>query len=329
MTVLLLGAFGALFASADAAFAAVAADLLPDIGIATVIRWIFVFTVVGLGPLGAAYLLAAPPDLGAAGRAGAARVRRWEWAVPVGPLDLLFAGFVRCSWPCCSAAPPRAAARTGRTYAEYARSGFGQLVTVTVLTLVVMGVAGWLGAAEGPAGTLAAAGPARRARALSLVIVASALFRMHTYQEAYGFTRLRVLVSVVELWLGVVFLLVLAAGIRLRAGWLPRMVVATGVAAVLALAALNPDRFIAEQNIARWQAAAPGAETQLDLVYLRGLSADALPVLICLPAEDREFTVWKIESEVMDESGDWRSANLSRALARRLLSGAAPPSCGD
>ena len=45
----------------------------------------------------------------------------------------------------------------------------------------------------------------------TLVVVASALHRMHVYQEAYGFTQLRLLVDVFEGWLGLLVLAVLAS----------------------------------------------------------------------------------------------------------------------
>jgi hypothetical protein len=143
---------------------------------------------------------------------------------------------------------------------------------------------------------------------------------MHTYQEVYGFTRLRVLVSVAELWLGLVFLLVLAAGIRLRAGWLPRTVAATGIVALLALAALNPDRFIAERNLDRWYAGEP-----LDQAYLGGLSADAVPALVCLPP-DRSAVLARIRADLAASPADWRRANLARTIAHAQLTGG-PTDC--
>ena len=48
--------------------------------------------------------------------------------------------------------------------------------------------------------------------ALTLVVVASALYRMHVYQDAYGFTRLRLLVDVFEGWLGVLVLATMVGG---------------------------------------------------------------------------------------------------------------------
>ena len=81
------------------------------------------------------------------------------------------------------------------------------------------------------------------------MVVASALHRMDVYADTYGLTRLRLLVALCEVWFGLVFLMVLVAGIRLRAAWLARAVVAAGVLALLGLAAANPDGLIADRNI--------------------------------------------------------------------------------
>lgn len=74
--------------------------------------------------------------------------------------------------------------------------------------------------------------------------------------------------SAAELWLGLLFVLVLAAGFRLHAAWLPRLVVASAVLALLGLAGLNPDRFIADRNIDRY--ACPGTTPAGRLASQRG-----------------------------------------------------------
>ena len=109
---------------------------------------------------------------------------------------------------------------------------------------------------------------------LTLIIVASSLHRMDVYADTYGLTRLRVLVALCELWLGAVFVLILIAGIRLTGLWLPRAVVAAGVLALLSLAGANPDRLIADRNIARYE-----QTNCIDTYYLSTLSADAVPAL--------------------------------------------------
>ena len=75
---------------------------------------------------------------------------------------------------------------------------------------------------------------------------------MHVYEQAYGFTRLRLLVAVFEGWLGVVVVLVLGAGVRLRGAWVPRAALLTGAVSLLALAAVNPDAWIARHNVDRF-----------------------------------------------------------------------------
>ena len=105
---------------------------------------------------------------------------------------------------------------TGLTYAEYVHQGFGQLTVATALTLLVVWAAQRRASRASSADRLWLRVSLGALCALTLVVVASALYRMHMYQEAYGFTGLRVLVDVFEAWLGLVVLAVLVAGIRLR-----------------------------------------------------------------------------------------------------------------
>lgn len=93
---------------------------------------------------------------------------------------------------------------------------------------------------------------------LCLVVVGSALRRMLLYQEAYGFTVPRLLVEVCELWLGLSFVLVAVAVLRLRRNGPVRPMVGTAVAALLVLSVLDPERFIAEQNPGRAGNRPPG-----------------------------------------------------------------------
>ena len=156
---------------------------------------------------------------------------------------------------------------------------------------------------------------------LTLVVVASALYRMHLYQEAYGFTRLRLLVDVFEGWLGVLMLAVLVSGVRLRGAWLARFALVSGVVALLGLAAVNPDRWIAEHNLARWE------ETgRVDWSYLQGLSDDAVPALAQAPAEARACALGGRTAA----DDDWLEWNLGRARAADLLPAqAVAPDCPE
>ena len=91
---------------------------------------------------------------------------------------------------------------------------------------------------------------------LTLAVVASALYRMSLYQEAFGYTVLRVFVDGFELWLGLVVVLLLVAGIRLAARWLARAVLVSAAVFALGFAAMNPDAWVARRNIDRFEAGA-------------------------------------------------------------------------
>ncbi len=312
----LLLIFGALLAGADAAFATVLKDVLPTVDVGVVGRWLFSFVVVALATLGTCFLAIAPPAFDGA-LTERRPLRRLEWAMPVGGLVVLFATFVGVQATVLFGGGEHVLRTAGLTYAEYARSGFWQLLVVTALTLVVLAVAARKAARETLADRIWLRVVLGALAGLTLVIVASALSRMWAYERAYGFTQLRLLVSVCEVWLGVVFILVLAAGIRLRghAMWLPRAVVGTAVVALLGIAAVNPDRFIAEQNLVRYE------ETKnIDLDYLSTLSADAVPVLDRLPEPLRTCVLEEIAAD-LDSRGpdDWREWNLGRMQARNIL----------
>jgi hypothetical protein len=145
---------------------------------------------------------------------------------------------------------------------------------------------------------------------LTLVVVASALYRMHVYQDAYGFTRLRLLVDVFEGWLGLLVIATMAGGVALRATWLPRFGLLSGVALLLGLAAINPDAWIARQNLDRYDATG-----EVDWSYLGDLSDDALPVLATLPQHLAECAI-DIDGRERD---DWLEWNFGRSQARAFI----------
>ena len=305
--------FAVLFAGADQVFAGLLADLVPSVHTPAGPWMVSLLLAAGFA-LGVSYLLAVRPHFDLLAPKPGRTVRRWEWIVPIAALDVLFAAFVGVQIAVLFGGNNHVLETEGLTYAEYARQGFWQLLAVSALTLLVLAVA----ARTANYGT-------RRDRtivrtlggllcALSIVVVASAIHRMWVYEQAYGFTALRVLVTAVELWLGAVFVLVAVAGIRLRreARWLPRSVLAAGVFTLLALAAINPDRFIADRNIGHF-----AENGRIDLEYLGDLSADAAPALLRLPAEQRDCALRSVVSEVDDES--WTRYNYGRARARDLI----------
>lgn len=306
--------FGALLTSADALLAEWVDALLPDLTIDTLVLRAFLTVAIGGAVLAAAYLALNPPRLDRGPRAPRPVAHRFEWLAPVLVVVGVVAAFLVAQAAVVFGGHDYLRRTTGLTYAEYVHQGFGQLTVVTALTLVVVGVA----ARKAPRETVADRAWLRVALGAlcveTLVVVASALHRMDLYQEAYGYTRLRLLVDVFEGWLGVVVLAVLVGGVTLRGAWLARFAVLSGAVALLGLASLNPDAWIAEQNLERYDATG-----RIDWSYLAGLSDDAVPVLADLPATERACVLpgWTPSDD------DWLEWNLGRARAADAL-GAQP-----
>jgi hypothetical protein len=316
-SVAVLVVFVPLLASADAAFADVVAALTPGIDAWAAPRWFVLFGLGALATAGACFLLLAPPEPdGAAYRP--TRLRCLDWALPTGLLVAVFALFVGVQFVVLFGSDDHVLLTDGLTYAEYARSGFWQLLVVTALALGVLAFDSRWAPATTAVERAVKRGLLSALAVLTLVVVASAISRMWLYQQAYGFTVLRLLVLTCELWLGVGFLLALVAVLRLRPAGLSRPMVAVGMLALLGLAVLDPERFVAEHNVARW------IDTgRLDTSYLSTLSADAVPALVALPEPLRSCTLVDVAAGLA-EPDDWRSSNRSRAAARDVLRGTVP-----
>ncbi|SFL30185.1 DUF4173 domain-containing protein [Streptomyces pini] len=309
----LLAVFGALFAGADAAFADLLAGLVPEVSVSDGPAHTLLFVLGLAAALGAARTAAAPWRWDRV-EGGRGRPRgRMEWALPLIVLNALFAVFIAIQLAVLFGGYDKVLEETGLTYSEYARQGFWQLLTVTLLTLAVIALAlRWAprGAARDRTLVRAVLGVLC---ALTLVVVLSALRRMELYVDAYGLTRLRVSVAGAELWLGVVIALIMAAGV-FGARWLPRAVVASAAGAVLCFGLVSPDALVAEQNVRRFERTG-----QIDLAYLKGLSADAVPALDALPEPQRSCALRDIADEVLGGDKPWYATSYGEARARAVL----------
>ncbi|MFJ8850930.1 DUF4153 domain-containing protein [Streptomyces sp. NPDC102437] len=313
VAVVLLIVFGALFASADAAFADVLGDLMPDVSL-TGSPWRFLLFLVGLiGALAAAYAAAAPIRWdGLTVRPGKAR-GRVEWALPLIVLNLLFAVFIAVQLTVLLGGYDKVMAETDLSYSEYARQGFWQLLWATVLTLLVIALAlRWAPRGKSSDRTLVRTVLGVLCL-LTLIVVASALRRMDLYVDAYGLTRLRISVAAVELWLGVVLVLIMAAGV-FGARMLPRAVAASAAVAVLAFGLISPDGLIAEQNVQRYR-----DDHSIDVAYLKDLSADAVPALDTLPEPLRSCALLGIERSLRSDDVPWYATSWGEERARDIL----------
>ncbi|WP_309716567.1 DUF4173 domain-containing protein [Armatimonas sp.] len=181
------------------------------------------------------------------------------------------------------------------TYADYARRGFAELVTVAALTLALILSLKATTKRTGKQPTHFAA-LSSLIVAETLVLLLSAWRRMATYEAAYGATQTRLHVDVFIVWLGLTLLwLVVTLWSR---PWSSRFAIG-GLACALGFAAslniLNPDALVAHQNIQRWEKT--GKLDSRTLYYLSDDARSEITALIKrLPAgEQRQYLEERLE----------------------------------
>jgi Domain of unknown function (DUF4153) len=242
-----------------------------------------------------------------------------EIGVVLGLLNLLFLSFVVVQVRYFFGGAALVQTSTGLTYAEYARRGFFELVTVAALVLPLLLAAHWLLRKDNPAHERIFRALAGFKIALLFVIMASAVGRMRLYQSEYGLTELRVYTTAFMGWLALVFVWFVLTVLR---GERERFMYGALVTALLvtgALHVINPDALIVRTNIAQVRDG-----RRFDSVYVSMLSADAVPALVeALPAMNH-YDQCLVTTGLLrryDELGrqDWRSWNRSRALALKVI----------
>ena len=307
----LLVVFGALFAGADAEFGHLVGALVPSVSLGGSPVSLVYFVGAALLALAAARTAAAPQHWDRLKIRPGRERGRLEWALPLAVLDLLFAAFIAVQLKVLFGGYAAVLRSTGQTYAEYARQGFWQLLVVILLTLVVIALALRWAPRSSSRDRLLVRCLLGTLCGLALSVVVAALCRMDMYVGAYGLTRLRLSVAGTELWLGVVLVLLMAVGL-LHDGrrWFPRAVVASAAVAVLAFGLVNPDAVIAQQSVARFQHTG-----KIDISYLQGLSADAVPALEKLPEPQRSCALQTLATELEGDDRPWYATSLDRAQA--------------
>ena len=253
-----------------------------------------------------------------------------EWKALLASVNVLFAGFVAVQFTAFFGGRTHVVEQQGLTFAEYARTGFAQLLAAAALTGALL-AAVWRWGRDRD--HLAFRVLALTLVGLSLVVLVSAFRRLTLYEEAYGWTWPRLLGRAAILIVGA---LLVAGGVAIatrRAAWLPFAAVTIGFAALLVLNISNPDRFIASRNLGRFERTG-----KIDVEELQSLSADAAPLLLeslpSLPAPERseltEFLACERDflAELVDRYG-WAGFNPARDSAIEALNRADLGICTD
>lgn len=274
MAVPLLIIFLVLFSSADLIFQKYVSDIF-NIEPETVLRTILII-IASLSCIGAfSYIFKSKEETTSEKKEPARLLGSIETSILLGSVNVLFFLFILIQLTYLFGGEATLASQ-GLTYAEYARRGFFELLAVAVISfLVLLGMEYAITRKENKHSTLfKILGSVLIVQVL--IIMLSSFLRLSLYEQAYGFTIDRLFSHAFTILLAVVFILLLYKIITngkdntfAFSGWISL------VAFLMVMNLLNPDAFIARQNIERY---ANGGE--LDTYYLSRLSSDALPETI-------------------------------------------------
>jgi hypothetical protein len=248
-----------------------------------------------------------------------------EAIVVLAGLCVLFAAFTAAQLIALSEGGRHVLATAGLSYAEYARSGFFQLLAVAVITLAILLLLRAAADLASPGQRATFTAVAEVAVALTLVVVVVAVRRLNLYEDAFGLTMLRLYSELFSYWIGVVFLLLGAAmaGIGRGRGWFVGASAAAGLAVLFALNVADP-----EAVVARDQLSGTRQIQRIDAVYVARLSDDAIPTVAArLPGmdpvarADLRARLCRVEPDSAPPSRftGWAAWNLGRQRAERAV----------
>ncbi|MDP2630013.1 MAG: DUF4173 domain-containing protein [Candidatus Uhrbacteria bacterium] len=241
-----------------------------------------------------------------------------ESSILLGALNILFFLFILIQFTYLFGGEEHLRAQ-GLTYADYATRGFFELSMVAILSfLILFGVEKFIKKED-------IHSPLFRWFGTTLVvqvilILTSAFGRLLLYENAYGFTTIRLFSYAFMIWLAVVLGLL---AYHINKGENEEKFAMRAFMAVVVLLfsmnMLNPDAFIARKNIERYY------ETgKLDEIYLASLSDDAVSQTVVLFEENTEIGK-SYASYVYHErnapNADWQSSHFSARKANNILSG--------
>jgi hypothetical protein len=192
-------------------------------------------------------------------------------------LDVVFAAFAIAQAIGAGGTGAATLQAAGVTYADYARSGFFQLLWVAGITLVLLVVFSRITGFAHRAGRVAFVVLAEAAILLTLLVVLVASMRLSLYEDAYGFTMLRLYSHLFAGLIAAVFVLLAfdLAGLWRDRRWFVGASTLTALCLLMALNVVNPEAIVVALNTDR-----AIATHDIDAQYLSGLSSDAGPTLL-------------------------------------------------
>jgi hypothetical protein len=248
-----------------------------------------------------------------------------EVSIVLGSIIVLFASFLVIQFRYFFGGEANIS-ETGFTYSEYARRGFGELITVAVLSLGIYYLFHSITKLE-------TKNVKRRFSIFSLLIFIQVLVmlfssyqRLVLYEQAYGFSRLRTYSHLFLPWIAVLIIVVIILELVQRQGHFALSLLIFAPGFVMTCMLYNIDGFIARQNIQRATISSQEGYA-LDFYYISELSSDAVPVIFeGFMANDPATKdllganlACRWSSLQSSKARTWQSFNLSYQNAKSIL----------
>lgn len=211
----------------------------------------------------------------------------------------------------------------GFTYAEYARRGFFELIAVAIISLLLLLTLEKYVTKKEAEHVLSFKILSTVLIIQVILVMVSAFIRLSLYEEAYGFTTLRLYSHAFIILLAAIFCLLFFKIFQdNRESSFALRVFISLVLFIAIMNLLNPDAFIARRNIERFEVTG-----KIDISYLSNLSNDAMPVIVkVLNISDEEIRntlahelYWRAQNNNSSHFLQWQSFNLSRMRANKIL----------
>ena len=203
---------------------------------------------------------------------------------------------------------------TNINYAEYARSGFFQLMFISIINLTIL-----LISKKTKEDTKYNKVMSVIMVLLTLIIIISSFLRMYMYESAYGYTLLRLLVYITLITEGILLIPTLVYIFNRKINVLkPYMIIIISVYTIVSLSPI--DYFIAKNNINRYNKTG-----KIDVYYLMNDSTDNISLLSDLyyklenPEDKRMLKIYLNEMKDRNKFSKKLEYNISREKSKKYF----------
>jgi len=254
--------------------------------------------------------------------------RRWlgaiESTVLLGSMVVVYGAFVVTQVVTALGGAEHVLETAGLTRAEYARSGFFQMLAAAALTLALLFIVQTYGANSERRAAIRQRALSVACSVLTIVVVAVSISRLGLYADAFGLTMLRLYSTVSAAFVGVVFVLFIAdlltdATQTSRRHWFLPAMALVGWGLLMGLNAVSPEAYVADRNLERQTGT-------FDYWYAANLSGDAVPTLFDGLSDQAPDGLAGAELEIAlcdrwahtDHAPDYGPLGFNRSIARAV-----------